>query len=195
VRLDSYEDAGVLVSVALVNALTARPVSPYVALRDLRQVLAIDPPSVAHLDIADVPEFTVLASQLRVIFDDMGAGAVDAAAARLNDLLARFPAHPHLTKQEGRWRLHHHAVDAALVPMWTAICAEGLARLIGTGHSDRLGRCGRDGCRRVFVDESKNASRRFCSTACQNRVKAAAFRRRSAAAAEEQGHAGAVRAV
>jgi hypothetical protein len=194
VRLDSYDDAGALVSVALVNALTTRPVSPD-AVRDLRQVLAIDPPSVAHLDATDVPAFTVLAGQLGSVFDHMEAGDVDAAAARLNDLLARCPAHPHLTKQDGRWRLHHHATDAALVPMWTAICAEGLARLIGEGHGDRLGRCRRDGCGRVFVDESKNASRRFCSTACQNRVKAAAFRRRSAAAVEEHGHAGAVRAV
>jgi predicted RNA-binding Zn ribbon-like protein len=31
------------------------------------------------------------------------------------------------------------------------------------------------------VDVSKNASRRFCSQACQNRVKAASFRARRAA--------------
>ena len=31
---------------------------------------------------------------------------------------------------------------------------------------------------RVYVDTSKNAKRRFCSTACQNRTKAAAFRQR-----------------
>jgi predicted RNA-binding Zn ribbon-like protein len=33
----------------------------------------------------------------------------------------------------------------------------------------------------VFIDVSKNGSRRFCSTTCQNRVKAAAFRGRHAA--------------
>jgi predicted RNA-binding Zn ribbon-like protein len=63
--------------------------------------------------------------------------------------------------------------------MWTATCAEALARLIGAGNADRLGSCEREGCDRVFVDVSKNGSRRFCSTACQNRVKVAAFRRRS----------------
>ena len=96
--------------------------------------------------------------------------------------MAVHPAHPHLAKEQGRWRLHHHPVDAALVPMWTAICAEGIARMIGAGHGDRLGTCEATDCGRVFVDLSKNASRRFCSTTCQNRVKAAAFRRRRATA-------------
>jgi predicted RNA-binding Zn ribbon-like protein len=30
----------------------------------------------------------------------------------------------------------------------------------------------------VYVDVSRNGTRRFCSTTCQNRVKAAAFRKR-----------------
>jgi predicted RNA-binding Zn ribbon-like protein len=30
----------------------------------------------------------------------------------------------------------------------------------------------------VYVDTSRNGSKRFCSTACQNRVKAATFRER-----------------
>ncbi|MGW7325252.1 CGNR zinc finger domain-containing protein [Streptomyces sp. NPDC054845] len=33
-------------------------------------------------------------------------------------------------------------------------------------------------CDRVYVDTSRNAGRQFCSTACQNRTKAAAFRAR-----------------
>jgi predicted RNA-binding Zn ribbon-like protein len=33
-------------------------------------------------------------------------------------------------------------------------------------------------CDRVFVDVSRNGTKRFCSTACQNRPKAAAFRAR-----------------
>ncbi|MFC6935784.1 CGNR zinc finger domain-containing protein [Actinomadura yumaensis] len=34
-------------------------------------------------------------------------------------------------------------------------------------------------CDRVYVDTSRNGTRRFCSTACQNRVKTAAFRARA----------------
>jgi hypothetical protein len=63
--------------------------------------------------------------------------------------------------------MHRHPVDAALVPMWTSICAEGLARMIGAGHGDRLGTGERTGRERVPFDLSKNASRRFCSTTCQ----------------------------
>ena len=105
-------------------------------------------------------------------------GAVDSAAARLNALLLQHPAHPHLAKEDGVWRLHHHPAEVELVPMWTAICAEALARVLGAGEAHRLGTCA--ACDRVFFDVTKNASRRFCSTTCQNRVKAQAYRHRHA---------------
>jgi predicted RNA-binding Zn ribbon-like protein len=181
VGIGSYEDAGVLTAVELVNDLAARsvPGEPRDAvLRLLARILAIDPPSVAELGRRDVPGFLELAQRMRAVFDDLHTGDVDAAASRLNDLLAEHPAHPHLAKEGGRWRLHHHPVDATLVPMWTAICAEVMARMVASGHANRLGTCDDPGCQRVFVDVSKNGSRRFCSTTCQNRVKAAAFRRR-----------------
>jgi predicted RNA-binding Zn ribbon-like protein len=183
VELDSYADAGVRVAVELVNALAVehahgrasaatepRPV--------IERILAVDPPSRARLDDRDVPGFIALARRLRAVFDELAGDDVDAAATAINGMLADHPAHPHLAKDAGRWRLHHHPADADLVPMCTSICAEALARMIGAGHGDRLGTCRSRECDRVFVDLSKNASRRFCSTTCQNRVKAAAFRRR-----------------
>lgn len=185
VDLDSYRDAGVLVSVDLVNELVvaqaeaAQPDRALVA--TLKRIFAIDPPSVAGVKAAHVPELTQLAQRLHAVFAGLARGDVDAAARGLNELLARHPAQPHLAKEDGVWRLHHHPADAPLVPMWTAICAEGLARVVGLPSAQRLGTCERPGCGRVFVDVSKNASRRFCSQACQNRVKAASFRARQAA--------------
>lgn len=175
-----------LVSVELVNDLALRHAHGKAAtaaepLPALSRILAIDPPSLAMLSDADVPGFMALAHMLREVFDHLHSGDVDAAALRLNGMLADHPAHPHLAKEKGEWRLHHHPVEATLVPMCTAICAEGLARMIGMGHGDRLGTCQSADCDRVFVDLSKNASRRFCSITCQNRVKAAAFRRRQVA--------------
>ena len=183
VQLDSYDDAGVLTAVELVNAFATpdtfgRPADAQDPLAELRRILAIDPPSVEQLRGDDVPGFVELAGHLRDVFEDVHGGDVDGAASRLNLLLAEHPAHPHLAKEDGKWRVHHHPTDAALVPMYTSICAEGLARIIGAGGSGRLGMCDGPACDRVFVDVSKNASRRFCSTSCQNRVKAAAFRRR-----------------
>jgi predicted RNA-binding Zn ribbon-like protein len=180
---DSDEHAGVRAAVDLVNAVAldhagGRRVAVGDPQAHIAAVLADDPPSVAALRTDDVPAFLVLARHLRAVFDDLRDGDVDGAATRLNDLLTDHPAQPHLAKEHGRWRLHHHPVDAALVPMWTSICAEGVARTIGAGHADRLGTCAGPDCDRVYLDLSKNASRRFCSIACQNRVKAAAFRRR-----------------
>jgi predicted RNA-binding Zn ribbon-like protein len=184
VELDSYRDAGVLFSVDLVNDFAVAreqqgPMSTPEAMAALARILAVDPPTVAAVRPAHVPAFTALAQRLCAVFADLAAGDVDMAAGRVNKLLAEHPAHPHLTKEDGTWRLHHHPADAKLMPMMTAICAEGLARFIGTDNAHRLGTCGREGCGRVYVDTTKNASRRFCCTACQNRVKAAAFRERA----------------
>jgi predicted RNA-binding Zn ribbon-like protein len=177
VQLDSYADTGLFTAVELVNEVRRGADD----LPAIARILAVDPPSVARLGAADVPGFAALAHRLYEVFGDLHAGDVDTAAGRLNDLLADHPARPHLAKEDGRWRLHHHPVDASVVSMWTSICAEAMARLIGAGYGERLGICAGTGCDRVFLDTSKNGSRRFCSTTCQNRVKAAAFRQRHGA--------------
>lgn len=183
-KLDSYTDAGLLVSTDLVNELDSndeRNVAPSAreAAAALSRILAIDPPSVAQLTQSHVPAFVALARRIRSVFTDLHNRDLDAAAATLNELLAAHPAHPHLAKERGAWRLHHHPHDAPLVPMWTAICAAGLAEMVGDGEAQRLGTCERADCGRVYVDVSKNASRRFCSLTCQNRVKVATFRERA----------------
>ena len=183
-KLDSYKDAGLLVSEALVNELDSNDerdlaATPREAVATLSRILAMDPPSVGQLTQAHVPAFVALARRIRRVFADLHDGAVDAAAVTLNELLATHPAHPHLSKERGVWRLHHHPHDAPLVPMWTAICAAALAEMIGAGAAQRLGTCERADCGRVYVDVSKNASRRFCSLTCQNRVKVATFRERA----------------
>ena len=183
-KLDSYRDAGLLVSADLVNELDSnddREVAPSAreAVAALSRILAIDPPSVAQLKEAHVPAFAALARRIRTVYTDLRNRDIDAAAATLNELLAAHPAHPHLAKERGVWRLHHHPHDAGLVPMWTAICAAGLAEMIGDGEAQRLGTCERTECGRVYVDVSRNGSRRFCSLSCQNRVKVATFRERA----------------
>jgi predicted RNA-binding Zn ribbon-like protein len=182
-RFGSYEESGAHVAVELVNELAVqfafgRPVREVEPFAAVRRILEIDPPSAEQLRDRDVPGFVALAGRLKSVFGQLQRGDLDAAAGGINDLLAAHSARPHLAKENGQWRLHHHPVDATLEPMATAICAEGLARLISAGDAGRLGTCESDDCDRVFLDESKNGSRRFCSLSCQNRVKAAAFRRR-----------------
>jgi predicted RNA-binding Zn ribbon-like protein len=179
VEFDSYVDAGLFVAIDLVNEFAgdARP-GGEADVEALARILAVDPPSVDALRAEDVAGFVDLAGALAQIVDALDTGDHDCAARRLNVLLAEHPAHPHLAFEGGRWRLHHHSSDAAVVPMWTSICAERLAHLIGIDEARRVGRCAAPGCGRAYLDQSKNGSRRFCSTTCQNRVKAAAFRRR-----------------
>ena len=47
-------------------------------------------------------------------------------------------------------------------------------------HPGRLGLCADDQCADVYVDNSPAGKRRFCCLTCQNRARAAAFRRRRA---------------
>ncbi len=70
---------------------------------------------------------------------------------------------------------------------WSAGCATALALAIGSDLAGRFGVCQAPQCDRVYVDNSRNAGRQFCSTACQNRVKAAAFRARQAGKDGEAG--------
>jgi predicted RNA-binding Zn ribbon-like protein len=180
-ELDSYIDAGVFAAVSLANDLSenSRSDGKYdleLALNAIRRALAIDPPSVASLKITDVPDFVALARQLRKVFECLDAAKIDEAAEILNRILSDYPAAPHLAKENGLWRLHHHSANAAVVAMWSSICAEGVARMIGAQAAQRLAICAASDCDRAFVDLTKNASRKFCSTTCQNRTKTAAFR-------------------
>lgn len=171
-------DAGVITAMALANQLMQPDIADSKAV--IAGILAFDPPSRAMLRPRDVPAFMTLAQRLRKMFMSLDDEDVDAAAEQLNSMLTAHPAHPYLAKEEGIWRLHHHPADAPLVPMYTSICAEGMARMIGGGYAERFGICDASNCNRVFFDNSKNGTRRFCSVTCQNRVKTAAFRLRQA---------------
>ena len=88
---------------------------------------------------------------------------------------------PQLSRHDGEpWHLHFTSAVAGTE--WGAACATGLAVVVDGQATGRLGVCRADGCDRVYVDVSRNASRRFCSEACLNRTKVAAFRARARAA-------------
>ncbi len=119
-----------------------------------------------------------VAADVREVYAATDAGDLDAAAARVNELLERTDARPRLTHTETGWDLHFHGPDQTVARGWAAGLAAGLALALGSDRGGRLGVCAADPCDRVFVDASRNGGRRFCSTRCQNRVKAAAHRHR-----------------
>jgi predicted RNA-binding Zn ribbon-like protein len=183
-NLDSYNDAGIIAAVALVNGLTSgfsrgKP-TPEVSTADvITSVLAVDPPSLKMFNARDTKGFMLLARTLRDVFASLNSEDKDAAAHLLNQLLAKYPATPHLAKEDGQWRFHHHPAKLAVLPMWSSICTEGIARVFGMNSAQRLGTCAATRCDNVFIDTSKNGTRRFCSNTCQNRMKTAKFRSRN----------------
>jgi predicted RNA-binding Zn ribbon-like protein len=131
---------------------------------------------------AEASAFSAVAAALRAVFDATAAGDTDRAAGLVNELLATCGARPVLDRHDGEpWHLHFHGGEETVLSGWAAGCATGLAVVLGASLDGRLGVCAAPRCDRVYVDVSRNGSRRFCSTACQNRVKAAAFRAKSPA--------------
>jgi len=129
----------------------------------------------------EAAELCFVAAELRGVFEAVSAGSIDEAARQVNSLLIRTGARPELERHDGQsWHLHYHAADNSLPNGWAAGCATGLAVVLGGSRYDRLGVCTAPRCDRVYVDTSRNGTRRYCCTSCQNRVKTAAFRARSA---------------
>ncbi|WP_457207543.1 CGNR zinc finger domain-containing protein [Nocardioides sp. P5_C9_2] len=120
-----------------------------------------------------------VAADVRAVYVATDRGDLDAAAALVNDLLERTGVRPRLTHTETGWDLHFHGPDQSVARGWAAGLAAGLALALGSDRSGRLGVCEAGPCDRVFTDTSRNGGRRFCSTRCQNRVKAAAHRHRT----------------
>lgn len=186
-NFSSHMDAVVAVAVGLVNALTAgeargRPHPAPAA--DLLPALVTAALRARRPDTRDVTteesrEFTAVARALRAVFEAVARGQLDEAANEVNVLLERTGARPRLDRHDDEpWHLHFHGADDSLVTGWAAGCATGLAVVLGSDLHGRLGVCTAGRCDRVYVDTSRNGTRRFCSTTCQNRVKTAAFRAR-----------------
>ncbi|MFL6072110.1 MAG: CGNR zinc finger domain-containing protein [Mycobacteriales bacterium] len=191
VNFNSHLDAIVSASVELVNRLTpgeargrtfTAPEEPEAqAAAVVAALTAAGRRPRVPIDGTDGAEFAEFAARLREVFAAVARDDVNAAAVQVNWLLADTGARPQLDRHDGEpWHLHFHGRDESMAVGWAAGCATGLAVVLGSDGYGRLGVCTAPRCDRVYVDTSRNGTRRFCSTACQNRVKAAAFRARSA---------------
>jgi predicted RNA-binding Zn ribbon-like protein len=113
------------------------------------------------------------------------AGHQGSAIRLLNGLLAETGAVPQIVAHSGRGpHVHVSRRDAPLADRIAAHLAMGLAELLVAGESHRLRSCASPGCSEVFLDLSRNRSRRYCnSRTCGNRLHVAAYRARKAAGA------------
>lgn len=114
----------------------------------------------------------------RPIFEAVADEDHHRAAEATNALLVWTKPQPRVDHSASGWNLHFHGPTGDLGAGWAAGCAAALAMAIGSSLAGRLGICEAPACDRVYVDRSKNNTRRFCQTTCQNRVKNTAFRTR-----------------
>lgn len=130
---------------------------------------------------ADLGVLRAARDRIRAVMTARGdAEAVD----ELNALLRDHPIHPFVSGHEGgNWHLHLAEDDRSPGELLVAIAVVGLTTWLLDVGMDRRGQCTEDGhgCQDVFVDTSRNHSRRYCSTTCSNRANVAAHRARKRA--------------
>jgi hypothetical protein len=131
------------------------------------------------VDESALAEFAAGGARLYSALGLLADGSVDASAHELNELLESTRAAPRLTQYEGKpWHLHFAGPEVSLATRWLAEFATAAAMLLGSSELELLRRCGAERCDNLFLDATRNHTQRFCSTACQNRTKVAAFRSR-----------------
>ena len=132
----------------------------------------------------DVPRLRAHRARLDAIAASCESGDDEAAIEMMNALLAETGAVPQIVAHDGRGP--HVHVSSPVAPMADRIAAHlamGLAELLVAGESRRVRSCASPTCREVFVDLSRNRSRRYCdSRTCGNRLHVAAYRARRSAA-------------
>jgi predicted RNA-binding Zn ribbon-like protein len=132
---------------------------------------------------ADLAAVHALRPRLRAVWQATDAETIERLAELVNDLLRDSGARPRLTDHGGGWGWHLHVTgpDAPLEHRIAAQTSFALADLVRLRETARLRRCAAPDCDAVFVDLSKNRSRRYCDTGnCGNRQHVAAYRERRA---------------
>ncbi|HVX46686.1 MAG TPA: CGNR zinc finger domain-containing protein [Mycobacteriales bacterium] len=124
-------------------------------------------------------------ASLRAVADELypifAAETVDAAAAAINDVLARWSGPPRLSDHDGTaWHLHLDQDDDGPWDAWLATSAAfALAALVADTGRPPGGICSARECDRPYVNSGAGAPQRFCSPQCATRARVQAHRRRS----------------
>jgi predicted RNA-binding Zn ribbon-like protein len=116
---------------------------------------------------------------LRPTLAQLWEADADTAVAIVNRVLRESHALPQLVKHD-EWDYHLHATtsDAPLAERMAVEAVMAMADVVRTNELGRLQACADTECEDVFIDLSKNRSRRFCSSTCGNRANVAAYRAR-----------------
>jgi predicted RNA-binding Zn ribbon-like protein len=111
----------------------------------------------------DLAVLQYLRAEFTAIFTAAATGNDQAAIGRLNSLLAQFPIQPEMVNHDDqRWHVHLAAQGSAS-DRFAAGAIIGIALIVSLYGVRRLGICAIASCPRVFIDSSKNRSRRYCA--------------------------------
>jgi predicted RNA-binding Zn ribbon-like protein len=145
------------------------------SLSDLERFLVQHQFTVSYpLEYSDLEAVRELRERMRSIWN---ASSLKVMSEELNPLLAK--GRLHLELDEGMdWRFGLEAAMPLVDGMSVATALGIVLTVQGHGH-ERLRACEASPCQDVFVDTSRNKSRRFCSERCANRYNVAAFRGRN----------------
>lgn len=171
------------VAAALVNSQLNRAVGSgdaLTTLADLDDLLARFPYSgVIRRDDRELAEIR----QIRPRLEQLWHVDRDGAVALVNTMLADGDAMPQLVSHEGltQWHIHATRDDAPLATRMLVECAMAFVDIIRADAYARVRTCDADDCEAVFIDFSRNRSKRYCDVGnCGNRMNVNAYRRRKA---------------
>ena len=133
--------------------------------------------AIRHDDV-EVDEMRAIRARLHALW------GVDreAAVPLVNAMLADGGALPRLVIHDDYdWHVHATSDEA---PLATRILVEAAMAFVDVIRSDEYGRvrvCDADDCASVYIDMSRNGSKRYCDTGnCGNRMNVIAYRKRQA---------------
>ena len=128
-------------------------------------------------DEAELNEVRALRGPLRELL----TADRDAAVEIVNRMLTEHTAVPQLVRHDGEdYHLHAVGPDTPFAVRVAVETAMAMVDLIRADELSRLAICADETCGGIVLDLSRNRSRRFCSTACGNRLAVAAYRARRA---------------
>jgi predicted RNA-binding Zn ribbon-like protein len=149
------------------------------SLDGLRALLAARPWMARRASEADLAPLADLRAALRSVFEAAAEGRTADMVRTLNALLERHRPGPSISgHDDSDWHLHIAPTEGPVADEYAAGAVMGLTTAFLDLGADRFGTCAADGCERVFLDTSRNRSRRYCSERCATRANVAALRSR-----------------
>jgi len=128
------------------------------------------------------PEEVAQLHRVRARVDHLWQAPLAEQVAEVNALLAAGNAVPRLVDHDDvGWHVHGTDDDAPLAERFAVEVAMAMIDVIRAGERERLSVCSADDCDDVYVDLSRNRSRKFCDGTCGTRANVAAYRARKAA--------------